>query len=65
MVRKFQDISLCLRYDNFAGLGELGWRFLKADYSYLVPLLTIEGSTTQEVRPDLSWRYQNEKRNEK
>ncbi|KAL5246821.1 hypothetical protein ACHWQZ_G018874 [Mnemiopsis leidyi] len=39
------------RLQEQTGLGELGWRFLKADYSYLVPLLTIEGSTTEEAFP--------------
>ena len=35
----------------FAGLGHLGWRFLKLDLNYFVPLFTVEGPKTSEVFP--------------
>ncbi|XP_063693589.1 sodium/hydrogen exchanger 6-like isoform X2 [Bolinopsis microptera] len=39
------------RLQEQSGLGEMGWRFLKTDYSYLVPLFTIEGSTAEDAFP--------------
>lgn len=33
------------------GLGHLGWRFLKLDLHYFVPLFTVEGPKTSEVFP--------------